>query len=196
MSTNKERTGTQSSTPQRPDNTNTGFGKSPSGFPEEPRSKENNDKLHTPGKTPIGGSPSKSAEPLNLPGNDKATGQKHPRPEEQDKRDTHHTGKAWNPATNPDEHGTAQQKKNLKDGSTTPDPTEEEETKDPGKHAPEREGQQEKETELPETPPSEWEVKSSNKTPDRQTPNAKEQAPDAKGRSEQDNTQDKQRRGL
>jgi len=109
MNTNREKTGTQSSTPQRPDKTNTGFGKSTSGFPEEPRSVQQNPaKLHTPGKTPIGGSPSKSAEPLNLPNNEKeVTGQKHPRPEEQDKRDTHNTGKAWNPATNPDEHGTA-----------------------------------------------------------------------------------------
>lgn len=195
MNTRTEKKVTQPTTPQRSDKAS-GFGKSPSGFPEEPRALQTPDKRSAESSTPAGSKPVKEQEPNGTKGKE-ITGQKHPHPEEQDRRDTQNTGKAWNPATNPDEHGTAQQKKNLKDGSTTPDPTEEEETTDPGRRAPEREGQQEQETQLPETPPSEWEVKSTNKTPDRQTnPEAKEQQPDKKARPEQDNAQDKQRRGL
>ncbi len=190
MNTNTEKNGKQPSTPQTPEKT-PGFAKSPSGFPEEPRANQDPDKLHTPGKTPVGGTPSKSAEPIKLPGNDKENmGQKNPRPEEQDKRDTHSTGKAWSPATNPDEHGTAQQKKDIKDNSTTPDPTEPEGPQ-PGKHTPEREGQQEEETKMPDTPPSEWEVKGG-----KNKPTENEKTPDSKQRPEQGSAQESQRRGL
>lgn len=188
MSTHTEKKTTQPTSTQRTERTPT-FGKSPSGFPEEPRALKN-EKQEAPTKGPER-NPAKEQEPIKAPGKEREiTGQKFPHPEEQDKRDTHNTGKAWNPATNPDEHGTAQQKKNIKDKATTPDPTEPD-TPQPGKHTPEREGQQEEETTMPDTPPSEWEV-----TSGKNKPTENRQTPDSKQRPEQGSAQEAQRKGL
>jgi hypothetical protein len=143
------------------DRNNPDFAKSPTGFPEEPRA-TNKDQQQTPGSNPEK-DPGKDPQPMKAPGKTEGL-----RNEE---------GESDDDSNNPT-------RKQGQSSSTTPDPTDPEGPK-PGKHTDDRDGQQEKETEMPETPPSEWEIKGEKDKPS-----------DGKQPNNNDLTQNKPHRGL
>jgi hypothetical protein len=142
------------------DKNNPNFAKSPSGFPEEPRATKK-DEQQAPGSNP-GDRPDEKPQPMSAPG--KKAGLSN---EEDDitEDENNPTRRNTNPGNDHD--------------PTNPDGAK------PGKHSEDRDGQQEKETEMPETPPSEWDIKGGQGKPG-----------DSKQPNNNDSTQDKQHRGL